>query len=433
LSSNADIAIRVEGLGKRYRYGGVAPLSSNLRADITDWAKGLLRRGRAHRPTLQQVHEQHIAESPEYFWALKDINIEVKRGEVVGIIGRNGAGKSTLLKILSRITPPTVGKVEYYGRMASLLEVGTGFHRELTGRENIYLNGSILGMKHAEITRRFDDIVAFAEVEKFIDTPVKFYSSGMYVRLAFAVAAHLDPETLLVDEVLAVGDADFQRKCIGKMQDVSAKQGRTVLFVSHNMAAVQNLCMRALLFSNGSLEADGPTETVIKQYLTSAMAAHELSLASRTDREGTGDLRFTMFRVLGANGNEAGAIPCGGGVTFDLAYQAHRRVNLPMVFLSIYDVFGNLLVNLNSRMSGLDCDKAENRGRFLCHVPELPLPAGQYRINIAVTERLGAILDRVVNAGTLTVASADFFGTGCDDPSGGKFLLRHNWRHTNAA
>src|SRR6266478_5325191 len=234
-------AITIENLSKRYRYGGTAPLSYNLRADITEWIKGSCRRGQHRHATLHEVQEKHLSESPEYFWALKDINLQIRQGEVVGIIGRNGAGKSTLLKILSRITPPTTGTITYHGRVASLLEVGTGFHRELTGRENIFLNGSILGMKRAEITKRFDEIVAFAEIDKFIDTPVKFYSSGMYVRLAFAVAAHLEPEILIVDEVLAVGDASFQKKCLGKMDEV-AKQGRTVVFVSHNMAALRNLC-----------------------------------------------------------------------------------------------------------------------------------------------------------------------------------------------
>ncbi|MBI5396620.1 MAG: ABC transporter ATP-binding protein [Verrucomicrobia bacterium] len=261
-----DTAIQITGLGKRYRYGGVAHVSDTLRADITDWVKGLFRRNGGAHPTLHEVHEQRIAGSADYFWALKDINLEVKQGEVVGIIGRNGAGKSTLLKILSRITPPTTGSVTCCGRLASLLEVGAGFHRELTGRENIFLNGSILGMKRAEIARKLDEIVAFAEVEKFIDTPVKFYSSGMYVRLAFAVAAHLEPEVLVVDEVLAVGDAAFQKKCLGKMDDVS-KQGRTILFVSHNMEAITRLCGKAVWLEAGRVKATGDTGHVVSMYL----------------------------------------------------------------------------------------------------------------------------------------------------------------------
>jgi len=263
-----DPAIRIEALGKRYRYGGAAPLNSNLRADLTDWVKGMFRREDQRHATLHEVHEQHVAGSPDYFWALRDVSLDIRQGEVVGIIGRNGAGKSTLLKILSRITPPTTGKIEYHGRIASLLEVGTGFHRELTGRENIFLNGSILGMRRAEIVRKFDEIVAFAEVEKFIDTPVKFYSNGMYVRLAFAVAAHLEPEILLVDEVLAVGDAAFQKKCLGKMSDV-AKQGRTVIFVSHHMPAITRLCPRAILLDGGRVRQDGHSHEVTVKYLAS--------------------------------------------------------------------------------------------------------------------------------------------------------------------
>jgi lipopolysaccharide transport system ATP-binding protein len=242
----SDVAIRVEGLGKQYRLGGPRERYDTLRDQIRKWSslRGLLRRAtRAeHRPP---------------FWALKDVSFEVEPGEVVGIIGRNGAGKSTLLKILSRITEPTEGAADIHGRVGSLLEVGTGFHPELTGRENVYLNGAILGMRRAEIGRKFDEIVAFAEVEKFIDTPVKHYSSGMYMRLAFAVAAHLEPEILIVDEVLAVGDAEFQKKCLGKMGDV-AKSGRTVLFVSHNMQTIANLCQLCIcLKDGGSCRANG--------------------------------------------------------------------------------------------------------------------------------------------------------------------------------
>lgn len=266
----SDIAIKIENLGKRYRYGGVAPLGQNLRADLADWARSLFRGKNGHRASFKEIHEQHLNESPEYFWALRDVSLEIKRGEVVGVIGRNGAGKSTMLKLLSRITQPTTGSVIYNGRVASLLEVGAGFHRELTGRENVFLNGSILGMKRKEIAAKFDEIVAFAGVDKFIDTPVKFYSSGMYVRLAFAVAAHLEPEILLVDEVLAVGDAAFQKKCLGKMEDV-AKQGRTVLFVSHNMGAIRTLTQKCLYLKGGKTEAWGSTDEVTQKYFSDVL------------------------------------------------------------------------------------------------------------------------------------------------------------------
>jgi lipopolysaccharide transport system ATP-binding protein len=245
-----DLAIRVSNLSKLYRIG-----ENDTHRTLRDaLANSVKRPVRAARSWLKRENRSQTAENT--IWALKDVSFDVKRGEAVGIIGRNGAGKSTLLKILSRITEPTEGRVEGYGRVGSLLEVGTGFHPELTGRENIYLNGAILGMTRSEINRKFDEIVAFSEVEKFLDTPVKRYSSGMYVRLAFAVAAHLEPEILFVDEVLAVGDAAFQKKCLGKMGDVT-QQGRTVLFVSHNMAAVQSLCSRAIVLNNGVIVASG--------------------------------------------------------------------------------------------------------------------------------------------------------------------------------
>jgi lipopolysaccharide transport system ATP-binding protein len=256
--------IRVENLGKQYRIGGPQAAYSTLRESlagaIRSPLKRILRGGRS---------------TDETFWALSDVNFEVAPGEVIGIIGRNGAGKSTLLKVLSRITEPTTGRIELYGRVASLLEVGTGFHPELTGRENVYLNGAILGMRRTEIESKFDEIVAFAELEKFLDTPVKRYSSGMYMRLAFAVASHLEPEILVVDEVLAVGDAQFQKKCLGKMSDVS-KQGRTVLFVSHNMTAVQSLCRRAAWLQQGRIVDEGAVSDVVSNYLkTASQAAQE--------------------------------------------------------------------------------------------------------------------------------------------------------------
>ncbi len=262
----SDIAISAHGLGKQFTIGGPQERYKTLRDTLADMALAPVRGARAL--LRGQARPRPRTES---FWALRDVSFEVRRGEVVGIVGRNGAGKSTLLKVLSRITEPTEGYAELRGRVGTLLEVGTGFHPELTGGENIFLNGTILGMRRAEIERKFDEIVEFAEVERFIDTPVKHYSSGMYLRLAFAVAAHLDPEILIVDEVLAVGDAQFQKKCLGKMEDV-ANAGRTVLFVSHNMAAVRTLCSQTIMLKGGRVAAIGPTDQVIAQYLASSAA-----------------------------------------------------------------------------------------------------------------------------------------------------------------
>lgn len=258
----SEVVIKVEGLWKQYRYGAIS--HATLRKDFQSWWASIRGKEDPNLPidqinlTKNEKLRTKNAEGDDRFWALRDISFEVKQGEVLGIIGKNGAGKSTLLKIMSRVTTPTKGMIKIKGHTASLLEVGTGFHPELTGRENIFLNGAILGMTKDEIKRKFDEIVAFAEVEKFIDTPVKRYSSGMYVRLAFAVAAHLEPEILIVDEVLAVGDSGFQKKCLGKMQDV-AEHGRTVLFVSHNMASVRALCKRVILLDKGKVVLDGQT------------------------------------------------------------------------------------------------------------------------------------------------------------------------------
>ncbi len=287
----SHIAIRAEGLSKRYVLGERVRGYKTLRDSLAQAAGAPARMARS----LFRRNRQEAKQAPE-LWALDDVSFDIRSGEVVGIIGRNGAGKSTLLKILSRITEPTKGYAEITGRVGSLLEVGTGFHPELTGRENTYLNGAILGMKRSEIDRKFDEIVSFAEVERFIDTPVKHYSSGMYLRLAFAVAAHLEPEILLVDEVLAVGDAAFQRKCTGKMGDV-ARQGRTVLFVSHNMAALRQLCTSAILLTSGSVAEQGDADSIIRKYLAITMSTDSVDLRKVTDREGRGEMRFVVIHT----------------------------------------------------------------------------------------------------------------------------------------
>jgi lipopolysaccharide transport system ATP-binding protein len=311
-----DIAIRVEHLSKQYWIGGPREAYRTLGATLTDALAAPLRRAR----TLLRGHAAGAAELYEPMWALRDASFEIKSGEIVGIIGRNGAGKSTLLKILSRITEPTSGAADIHGRVGSLLEVGTGFHQELTGRENIYLNGAILGMKRAEIARKFDEIVKFAEVERFLDTPVKHYSSGMYLRLAFAVAAHLEPEILLVDEVLAVGDANFQKKCLNKMQEVG-QSGRTVLFVSHNMSAVTRLCERVILLSGGKVERDGPAHEVVSGYLQSQLgttAAREWADPARAP--GGPVARLRAVRVRGRDGRITDSVDIRQPISIEMEY-----------------------------------------------------------------------------------------------------------------
>jgi lipopolysaccharide transport system ATP-binding protein len=305
--------IRVDHLSKKYRIGASQAPYATLRETLV---------GAVRTPFARLRHR--VTNEPPEFWAIKDISFEVKAGTAIGIIGRNGAGKSTLLKLLSRITEPTAGRIELYGRTASLLEVGTGFHPELTGRENILLNGAILGMRREEIRRKFDEIVAFAEVEKFIDTPVKHYSSGMYLRLAFAVAAHLEPEILLVDEVLAVGDARFQRKCLDKMQEVG-QQGRTVLFVSHNMPAVTRLCERTILLGDGQIICDGSSHDVVGVYLNSGLgttACREWPDAGKAP--GNEIVRLRAVRVHSENGQTSGAIDIRSPVGIDMDFEVLR-------------------------------------------------------------------------------------------------------------
>ncbi len=324
----SDIAIRAEGISKRYRIGQREryytlrdAIARTFTAPYQRFRNG---RGPIAGNTLTPAvsHSGHAIQNAPFIWALRDVSFEIKTGEVVGIIGRNGAGKSTLLKILSRITEPTEGQVTIYGRVGSLLEVGTGFHPELTGRENIYLNGAILGMKRAEIARQFDEIVDFAEIEKFLDTPVKHYSNGMYMRLAFSVAAHLEPEILLIDEVLAVGDAAFQKKCLGKMGNVS-KEGKTVLFVSHNMGAIKALCRWALLLDNGRVATIGSPAEVIKHYIAVDPCETEVILTDDKFHRGDSDFRIERVAILDALG-----APCtriNFGHPFQIVLEAHLQ------------------------------------------------------------------------------------------------------------
>jgi lipopolysaccharide transport system ATP-binding protein len=441
----SETVIRVENLGKRYQLGLVHHdrLADAVTAGVR-WATGGLRRlfsrnGRASlhpRPsslvsstsTLDPRPSTHgRGTAPDDIWALRNVSFDVHRGEVLGIIGRNGSGKSTLLKILTGITEPTEGRAWIKGRVGSLLEVGTGFHPELTGRENIFLNGAILGMTRTEIRRKFDEIVDFAGIERFIDTPVKRYSSGMYVRLAFAIAAHLDPEVLLVDEVLAVGDAEFQRKCLGKMREITAGGGRTVLFVSHNMAAVQSLCSRTILLRDGAVAAIGDTRQIIAQYLAALDAASARPLCERSDREGDGSLRFTGLTVNNVKDPASVSVCCGDSLTFTLEYLALSRPSGLSLHLGILDGDGVPLLHCSTCALGCDLDHLGSHGRARCTIPRLPVAPGRYRINVAAMGTNG-LLDRVENAAELRVEGGDFYGTGLSRTlHWSKCLVDHRW------
>lgn len=420
--------IEVENLSKLYRLGSIG--STTLRESLNRrWyrliGKEHLARRIGEKDLMIPPDHPQAGPEPNTFWALKDVSFTVEQGEIVGVIGRNGAGKSTLLKVLTRITEPTSGRAVLRGRVGSLLEVGTGFHPELSGRENVFLNGAILGMRRREIERKFDEIVAFAEVERFIDTPVKRYSSGMYVRLAFAVAAHLDPEILLVDEVLAVGDAAFQTKCLGKMKDV-AGEGRTVLFVSHNMAAVSQLCERGILLDGGRISIQGATADVIRVYLVSRDSQAATPVGLRNDREGDGRARITGLEV-NAESKSTFALCTGDRVRVDLDYTLPGYGGSPEFHLAVYDMFGIQILHLTSRMVNASFDSLVCKGRVACIIPKLPLPPGQYRLNAAINWD-GRLSDRVESAAILDVEAGDYYGSGYTSAlARGKCLVEHEW------
>jgi lipopolysaccharide transport system ATP-binding protein len=414
----AEPMIAVEALGKRYR---IRQHSRERYVALRDVI------AQAASAPLRAWSRRAGAAAAEDFWALREVSFDVREGEVLGIIGRNGAGKSTLLKILSRITEPTTGRVVMRGRAASLLEVGTGFHPELTGRDNIFLNGSILGMSRAEIARKFDAIVDFAGTERFLDTPVKRYSSGMYMRLAFAVAAHLDPEILIVDEVLAVGDAEFQQKCLGKMGEV-ASSGRTVLFVSHQMATVENLCESGLVLDKGTVSFHGPVREAIAAYAATVKPHASETFGERTDRRGNGVLRFDAARVLDARGNPVPGFTCGDTFMFEVRMRNTTAAPLRNVHVSvgIESAVGQRVATWSTSYAGGDLPSMPaGEGRIRIHLPRTALLPGSYRYYLFTTVN-GEVADWLLPAGSFDVAAGDFYGTGqLPGARDGTFLAEH--------
>ena len=393
-------------LGKKFQIGQSASRRTGgyqtLREQMVEWV---------HLP-FQRLRGTAPRQPVEEFWALRDVSFEVGAGEVVGIIGPNGAGKSTLLKILSRITKPTTGGVELRGRLGSLLEVGTGFHPELTGRENIYLNGAILGMSRGEIARKFDQIVDFAEIEKFLDTPVKRYSSGMYVRLAFAVAAHLEPEILIVDEVLAVGDIAFQRKCMGRMTEVG-KNGCTVLFVSHNMPAVETLCDRGILLDHGRVVLDDDVKTCVQEYRRRIMGSQMTAGTTLDEIEGP-ERHQKLFRsvtLLDEQGQPTNYLPLGGTFHLRIGLSVPNPIDLPSFGIGIDDVTGQRMLTVVTPLSRVAIERIAGLCEVDCRITQFPLAPGDYWIKL-VLDVAGASVDSVERTTCFSVIDGEAFGEG---------------------
>lgn len=418
------IILKAENISKQYRLGLVG--TGTISHDLNRWWAGI--RGKED-PFLKigSVNDRSTKADSDYVWALRDINFEVKRGEVLGIIGKNGAGKSTLLKILSRVTGPTTGEIKTKGRIASLLEVGTGFHPELTGRENIYLNGAILGMSKAEIKAKEKEIIEFSGCERYIDTPVKRYSSGMRVRLAFAVAAHLEPDILVIDEVLAVGDAEFQKKAIGKMQDISKGDGRTVLFVSHSMAAVKSLCTRAIVLEHGITVFEGDVDKAVDFYLDqNSEIVHDYNFAQhKTDFK---KLRFSGFSINTPKENNVNSFPMGELVNFEIDIESKTSTNAT-IRITIFNKDEVRVMAFDTADLGTVFEIKENiKNKIFCY-PEvaLPLKTGKYQVNISI--RQGAILlDHIKTVKEFEILENDIYGFGRFSTSDMPLIvMKHRW------
>ena len=430
---NSDnIAIKVKNLSKLYRIGLKEEIHDSIGSTIFNFIKSPIRNYRKYRSLykfedIELAHGAGLNNSQsDIIWALSDVSFEVKKGEVLGIIGSNGAGKSTLLKILARITEPTAGYAEIHGKISSLLEVGTGFHPELTGRDNVYLNGAILGMTKKEMDQKFDEIVDFSGVEKFIDTPVKRYSSGMKVRLAFSVAAHLEPDILLIDEVLAVGDIAFQRKCLGKMDNV-AQKGKTLLFVSHNMAAVAALCPKSILLENGCFKSYGESNDIIKRYTIENTKTITKKIAERTDRDGDGRVKITDIWIENDTGETVNEMSQNDIVRFNLAYVADDYYSHLDFILSIYDAYDQRLFRFDTQVQPAKVEKWPKVGTVSCRLgTSMPIRPGKYRVMVTVLA-LSSTADRVENAMSFNIFEGDYFGSGQLHKYWPMFLIDHDW------
>lgn len=419
MSPNIMNAVEITNISKRYRIGHQAGYAT-LRDTIASRANKMLKR--------------ESKTTTEDFWALKDISLTIAEGQRIGIIGRNGAGKSTLLKIISRITSPTTGEIKLHGRVASLLEVGTGFHPELTGRENIYLNGAILGMTQKEIQRKFDEIVTFAEIEKFLDTPVKRYSSGMYVRLAFAVAAHLDSDILIVDEVLAVGDAQFQKKCLGKMQDV-AGQGRTVLFVSHNMAAISQLCERAILLRNGKIIADGQPEKIIDDYFTNANTQPRIiDLSDPTIRKNSLEnsvVKWSSVTLLNSSNQPSDHLGFLEPFSLEFVVDVRAEVNDLRLAFAVLSALGFALFNSFQFESQLPTHFLPGQYRFRAAITNNPFAPGLYEISLGANGP--SVTDWIPSAMQFTISTVGTDGQSeWEGHKGGAMIHPVDWKVTKS-
>lgn len=419
--------IKVENVSKQYRLGQIG--TGTLSHDLNRWWHKV--RGKED-PFLKigEANDRSQKGSSDYVWALQDINFEVQQGEVLGIIGRNGAGKSTLLKILSKTTAPTTGSIKIKGRIASLLEVGTGFHPELSGRDNIFLNGAILGMTKQEIKRKFDEIVDFSGVERYIDTPVKRYSSGMYVRLAFAVAAHLESEILILDEVLAVGDAEFQKKCLGKMGEVSKNEGRTVILVSHNMSSIIQLCKKAIVMSNGNLVNYSLVDKAIEYYLGLGKKNGNIDLATFENRTGSGEFRIFSIDLF-CNDEITNEIPLGSRIKFLIKVKNIKKTNSIKlrVIIGIYNSLGEGFLRFDTKSTNADILGQENNFEVICNVEDtINIRPDKYSLNIAILNE-NEIVDYIVDAANITVLNFDYFKSGkeMENIELSKVYYKHKW------
>lgn len=427
MNPEPEIAIRFDHVGKLYRLGQVG--TGTLSNDLNRWWQMRVLGKEDPYMLVGETNDRAHKGASDYIWALRDINFQVRRGEVVGIIGKNGAGKSTLLKLLSRVTAPTSGNIHIRGRIASLLEVGTGFHQEMTGRENIYMNGSILGMTRSEINRKLDKIVEFAGVERYLDTPVKRYSSGMIVRLGFAVAAFLEPEIMVVDEVLAVGDAEFQKRAIGKMQDVSRGEGRTVLFVSHNMAAVRNLCQRGIILKDGLLDYDGGVHDAVNRYIQEVSAIDNDLPLSEMPRSGrtTGAVRFTDINYLNRDDEPVRPV-CGQFLRIRVGFDVPFHVARGYMTLEIHDLNKGVLFYFNSKFTQPERSFGPGSHSFSIDIEKLRLSEGDYRILLwAYCD--GRVADFLNCTVPMRVDNGFFFPSGQEIPAHlrGALLEDHHW------